>query len=51
AFGRTAGDSPEIDNEVVITDLNRALRVGEFVNVEIFDVSEYELYGKLKDSP
>lgn len=51
AFGRTAGDSPEIDNEVVITDLNRALRVGEFVNVEIFDISEYELYGKLKDSP
>lgn len=49
AVGRTAGDSPEIDNEVIIRPLNRALRAGEFVNVYIEDASEYELYGKLED--
>jgi ribosomal protein S12 methylthiotransferase len=49
AVGRTRGDSPEIDNEVIIHSLQKALRVGNFVNVEIEDASEYELYGKLGD--
>lgn len=47
ASGRTAGDSPDIDNEVIINSLNQALRVGEFVGVDIQDASEYELYGNL----
>lgn len=49
AVGRTSGDSPEIDNEVLIEQLDRAVRVGEFVDVRITDASEYELYGKLGD--
>jgi ribosomal protein S12 methylthiotransferase len=49
AIGRSRGDSPEIDNEVIICSLNKALRVGDFVKVEIEDASEYELYGKLGD--
>lgn len=49
AVGRTSGDSPEIDNEVVIEPLDRAVRAGEFVSVRVTDASEYELYGKLGD--
>lgn len=47
AIGRTAGDSPEIDNEVIISPIDRALSVGEFVCVKISDASEYELYGRI----
>ncbi len=50
AAGRTAGDSPEIDNEVIIESLDRALHVGEFADVEITDASEYELYAKLRNT-
>ena len=50
AAGRTAGDSPEIDNEVIIESLDRALHVGEFADVEIIDASEYELYAKLRNT-
>ena len=46
AIGRTCGDSPEIDNEVIINPIDRALSAGEFVNVYVSDASEYELYGK-----
>ena len=49
AVGRTAGDSPEIDNEVIITPLNKALKIGQFVSVRIEDASEYELYGRIED--
>jgi len=48
--GRTYRDAPEIDNEVLI-NLNGAAKYfkpGEFINVQIEDVSEYELYGKFK---
>lgn len=47
ASGRSAGDSPDIDNEVIINPLDQALRAGDFVRVDILDASEYELYGKL----
>lgn len=49
AVGRSAGDSPEIDNEVIIEGLDRPLGAGEFVTATIVDASEYELYGKLED--
>ncbi len=44
--GRTEYDSPEVDNEVVITSAKKPL-VGQFVNVEITDASEFDLYGTL----
>lgn len=47
AIGRTAGDSPEIDNEVVISPLGRAVNAGDFVRVQIRDASEYELYANI----
>lgn len=44
--GRTERDAPEIDNEVFIT-AEKHVRVGDFVEVDIFDSSEYDLYGRL----
>ena len=46
-YGRTEYDSPEVDNEVVI-DANRDfVRIGDFAMVNIYDVSEYDLFGNL----
>ncbi len=44
--GRTEGDSPEVDNEVLISSKEK-LTVGEFYNVAISDADEYDLYGKV----
>lgn len=40
--GRTEYDSPDVDNEVLISA--EYLRVGEFVEVEITDASDYDLF-------
>ena len=47
-YGRTSRDAPEIDNEVIISssDYDEKL-IGTFVDVQISDVSEYELYGQI----
>jgi len=44
--GRTEGDSPEVDNEVLIDASKYYVRVGDFVNVEIDDTTEYDLFGR-----
>ncbi len=44
-YGRTYGDSDEIDGKVFFTSTNK-ISPGEFVNVKITDYSEYDLYGK-----
>jgi ribosomal protein S12 methylthiotransferase len=41
--GRTEYDSPDVDNEVLINA--EYLRVGEFVEVEITEASDYDLFG------
>ncbi len=46
-FGRTYGDSEEIDGKVFFTS-RKKLSPGEFTNVEITDYMEYDLYGKIK---
>ena len=44
--GRTEWDAPEIDNEIFITPLpGRRLGVGDFVDVQISDAAEFDLYG------
>ncbi len=43
--GRTEADSPEVDNEVLITSSNEYLRIGDFVNVKIDSAKEFDLYG------
>lgn len=44
-YGRTYGDSDEIDGKVFFTSANK-ISPGEFVNVKITDYSEYDLYGE-----
>lgn len=44
--GRTEFDSPEVDNEVLITATDEYLRIGDFVNVEIESAAEFDLYAK-----
>lgn len=43
--GRTEFDSPDVDNEVLIDATKFYLKTGEFVDVEIYDATEFDLYG------
>jgi len=44
--GRTERDAPEIDNEVFVHS-SRRLSMGEFVEVDIDDATEYDLFGSV----
>ena len=46
-YGRTEGDSPEVDNEVIISADQGYLRVGDFVRATIVDATEYDLLGQI----
>jgi ribosomal protein S12 methylthiotransferase len=46
-IGRTEYDSPEVDNEVLISADSSFVRVGDYANVLITDATEYDLYGEL----
>jgi ribosomal protein S12 methylthiotransferase len=43
--GRTEFDSPEVDNEVLISAKDLYLRQGHFVQVRITDAGEFDLFG------
>lgn len=43
-YGRSEFDSPEVDNEIIIPG-EHYVRIGDFVDVEIYDALEYDLYG------
>lgn len=43
-IGRTAFDSPEVDNEVIISD--SGLKIGEFTEVRVSSASEFDLIGE-----
>ena len=43
--GRTEFDSPDVDNEVLIDATKHYLKVGEFADIEIYDATEFDLYG------
>ncbi len=47
--GRTEGDSPEVDNEVLVKAADHYVRVGDFAQVRITDATEYDLYGELAE--
>lgn len=47
-FGRSESDAPEVDGKVFFTT-PRSLKIGEFANVRINDVLEYDLLGELCD--
>ena len=43
--GRTQGDSPEVDNEVLIPLTSGRLKTGDFYNIRITASEEFDLYG------
>ena len=46
AVGRTKGDCPEIDQEVILFDND--LKIGQIYQVEIIESQGYDLIGKIK---
>ena len=49
-IGRTEGDSPEVDNEVLVPAANNYVRVGDFAQVKITDAMDYDLIGEIAKS-
>ena len=47
--GRTESDSPEVDNEVLVSAADNFVRIGDFANVYIESAEDYDLYGKVVD--
>lgn len=45
-YGRTEGDSPEVDNEVLIDAKKYFVRIGDFVTATIVDAEEFDLYAE-----
>ncbi|MEN9512092.1 MAG: hypothetical protein RLZZ370_1911 [Bacteroidota bacterium] len=45
--GRTEFDSPEVDNEVLVPIEGNYVRIGDFAQVRITEVTPYDLYGAL----
>lgn len=45
--GRTEGDSPEVDNEVLVPAATNFVRVGDFAQVRITEATEYDLFGEV----
>ncbi len=46
-IGRTEGDSPEVDNEVLVSATNNYVRIGDFADVKVVDAQEYDLFGTI----
>lgn len=46
-IGRTEGDSPEVDNEVLVSAADSYVRIGDFANVNITDATDYDLFGEV----
>ncbi len=44
--GRTEFDSPEVDNEVLISDDNQTLKIGDFYMINITKADFFDLYGQ-----
>ena len=45
-YGRTEGDSPEVDNEVIVSADRHYVRLGDFADIYITDATEYDLHGE-----
>ncbi len=46
-IARTEADSPEVDNEVIITSKNN-LKIGKFYNAKIISADEYDLFAQIQ---
>jgi ribosomal protein S12 methylthiotransferase len=45
--GRTEGDSPEVDNEVLVDASKFYVRIGDFAEVKIIEAMDYDLFGEV----
>lgn len=45
--GRTEYDSPDVDNEVLISAENTYLKTGEFTKVKVVEAEDFDLYAKV----
>jgi ribosomal protein S12 methylthiotransferase len=45
--GRTEFDSPEVDNEVLVSTKGNFARIGDFANVLIKDATDFDLFGDI----
>ncbi|MBT3208854.1 MAG: 30S ribosomal protein S12 methylthiotransferase RimO [Bacteroidetes bacterium] len=46
-IGRTEFDSPEVDNEILISSTENQLKIGEFYDVKLNRAEEYDIYGEI----
>ncbi len=46
-IGRTEFDSPEVDNEVLVSAHLNYARIGDFATVKITDADDYDLFGEI----
>jgi ribosomal protein S12 methylthiotransferase len=46
-IGRTQFDSPEVDNEVLVSAKDTYVRIGDFAEVLIESAEDFDLYGKI----
>ncbi|MFD1315669.1 30S ribosomal protein S12 methylthiotransferase RimO [Namhaeicola litoreus] len=44
-IGRTEFDSPDVDNEVLVDAKNHYIQIGQFIDIEITEASDFDLYG------
>jgi len=44
-YGRTEFDSPDVDNDVLVDATKHYIKIGEFIDIEIYDAGDYDLYG------
>lgn len=49
-IGRTEADSPEVDNEVLVSAAGNYVRIGDFAQIRITDATEFDLYGEVAGS-
>jgi len=45
--GRTEFDSPEVDNEVLVSKESNFIRVGDFADIKISSADDFDLYGEV----
>ncbi len=45
-IGRTEFDSPDVDNEVLIDATAHYVKQGEFIEVEVFEAGDFDLYAR-----
>ena len=45
--GRTQFDSPDVDNEVLVSAEGTYLSIGDFANIKIIDATDFDIYGEV----